>query len=287
MNLKTFYKIYYKHRFKKASLFLKVYLFFSIFIKYILNLFYIQKTINVDNLGLKNKFLYEKNLNFLFEYFNSDKGELYINQYAQPIKRRNKKIIAHGYAKTYESFFKSLKYENLKILEIGSFYGNASAALSFYFKNSLIYSADINPDMYKYKGLRLKNFFVDSSSRDSINKHILQKNFEFNIIIEDASHMLKDQIISLFMLFPKIKEGGIFVVEEIDFPEKREDMRIGQVKPDLKTILKRVQSKENFDSNYITNKEKDYFLKNVDSIEFFTGNINEIAIIKKKNIISE
>ena len=89
------------------------------------------------------------------------------------------------------------------------------------------------------------------------------------------------------MLFPKIKKGGIFVVEEIDFPEKREDMRIGQVKPDLKTILKRVQSKENFDSNYITNKEKDYFLKNVDSIEFFTGNINEIAIIKKKNIISE
>ena len=50
--------------------------------------------------------------------------------------------------------------------------------------------------------------------------------------------MLKDQIISLFMLFPKIKKGGIFIIEEIDFPEKREDMRIGQNFPDLKTILK-------------------------------------------------
>jgi len=286
MNLKTFYKIYYKHRFKKASLTLKVYLFFSIFIRYVLNSFYIQKTINVDDLSLKKKFLYEKNLNFLFEYFNSDKGELYINQYAQPIKRQNKKILAHGYAKTYENLFKSIKSENLKILEIGSFYGNASAALFFYFKNSLIYSADINPDMYKYKGSRLKNFFVDSSSRDSINEHILEKSFEFDIIIEDASHRLKDQIISLFMLFPKIKKGGIFIVEEIDFPEKREDMRIGQFMPDLKTILKKVQSKDDFESNYITNKEKDYFLKNVDSIEFLNGNINEIAIIKKKNIIS-
>ena len=285
MNLTTFYKIYYKHRFKKASLFLKLYLSFSVLVKYFINLFYIQKIIDIDNLSSKKKFLYEKNLNFLFEYFNSDKGELYINQYAQPIKRKNEKIIAHGYAKTYENLFKFIKNENLKILEIGSFYGNASAALFFYFKNSLIYSADINPDMYKYKGSRLKNFFVDSSSRDSINKHILKKNSEFDIIIEDASHRLKDQIISLFMLFPKIKKGGIFVVEEIDFPEKREDMRIGQVMPDLKTILKKIQSKENFDSNYITNKEKDYFLKNVESIEFFTGNINEIAIIKKKNII--
>ena len=285
MNINSFYKIYYKHRIIKANFFLKLYLFAILPFRYLLNIPFIPPKVNLDSHSLKNQNLFEKNLNFLFEYFNSDKGELYINQYAQPIKRKNEKIIAHGYAKTYENLFKFIKNENLKILEIGSFYGNASAALFFYFKNSLIYSADINPDMYKYKGSRLKNFFVDSSSRDSINKHILKKNSEFDIIIEDASHRLKDQIISLFMLFPKIKKGGIFVVEEIDFPEKREDMRIGQVMPDLKTILKKIQSKENFDSNYITNKEKDYFLKNVESIEFFTGNINEIAIIKKKNII--
>ncbi len=285
MNLKTFYKIYYKHRFKKASLILKIYLVFSVFIKYLINLFYIQKIVNLDNLGLKKNCLYEKNLNFLFEYFNSDKGEQHINQYAQPFKRKNDKIIAHGYAKIYENLFKPKKSDHLKILEIGSFYGNASAALFFYFKKSFIYSADINPDMYKYKGSRLKNFFADTSLRDSINKNILEKNIEFDIVIEDASHMLKDQIISLFMIFPKIKKGGIFIVEEIDFPEKREDMRINQAKPDLKTILKKVLSKEDFKSDYIQDKEKDYFIKNVDSIEFFTGNINEIAIVKKKNII--
>ena len=285
MNLKTFYKIYYRHRFKKATLILKIYLVFSVLIKYLINLFYIQKTVNVDILALKKNYLYEKNLNFLFEYFNSDKGEQYINQYAQPFKRKNDKIIAHGYAKIYENLFKSKKNLNLKILEIGSFYGNASAALFFYFKNSFIYSADINPDMYKYKGSRLKNFYADTSSRDSIKENILEKKIDFDIVIEDASHMLKDQIISLFMIFPKIKKGGIFVVEEIDFPEKREDMRIDQVKPDLKTILKKVLSKEDFKSDYIQDKEKDYFLKNVDSIEFFNGNINEIAIIKKKNII--
>ena len=136
--------------------------------------------------------------------------------------------------------------------------------------------------MYKYKGLRLNNFFVDSSSRESIIKNILNQSTEFNIIIEDASHMLKDQIISLFMLFPKIKKGGIFIIEEIDFPEKKEDMRAGQKMPDLKTILKKIQSNEDFNSEYINKSEKEYLISNVSSISFFKGNLNELAIVRKK-----
>ena len=94
--------------------------------------------------------------------------------------------------------------------------------------------------------------------------------------------MLKDQIISLFMLFPKIKKGGIFIIEEIDFPEKREDMRIGQNFPDLKTILKKIISKDDFYSDYITDNEKKYLLSNIESISFFKGNFNEIAVLRKK-----
>lgn len=282
MKLNTFYKIYYRHRFQKASFILKIYLSFSIVVKYLINLFYMQKTIDVDSFALKKNHFFKKDLNFLFEYFNSDKGESYINQYTQPYKRKNSKITAHGYAKFYEDLFKPIKDKPLKILELGSFYGNASAALFFYFRNSLIHSADINPDMYKYKGSRLKNFFVDSSSRESIIKNILNQDTEFNIIIEDASHMLKDQIISLFMLFPKIKKGGIFIIEEIDFPEKKEDMRIGQNMPDLKTILKKIQSNEDFDTEYINKNEKEYFISNVSSISFFKGNLNELVVIRKK-----
>ena len=49
--------------------------------------------------------------------------------------------------------------------------------------------------------------------------------------------MLKDQILSLFMLFPLLK-SEVFIVEELDFPETRDDMKINQTKPDLKQILK-------------------------------------------------
>ena len=77
MNLTTFYKIYYKHRFKKASFIFKIYLSFSVLVKYLINLFYMQKTVNVDNLGLKlnglpelqyvfGTFLIDKNMQFYF-----------------------------------------------------------------------------------------------------------------------------------------------------------------------------------------------------------------------------
>tara|TARA_B100000886_G_scaffold219981_1_gene152798 strand:+ start:349 stop:759 length:411 start_codon:yes stop_codon:yes gene_type:complete len=136
--------------------------------------------------------------------------------------------------------------------------------------------------MYVYRSERLKNFFADTSSKSSIENNILKKNIIFDLIIEDASHMLKDQIISLFTLFKNLKSGGFFIIEEIDFPEKREDMRINQELPDLKTILKKTLNKKNFESKYVNEEEKNYFLQNFDTIDFYDGNMSEIAIIKKK-----
>ncbi|MDA9995952.1 hypothetical protein N9E23_01255 [Candidatus Pelagibacter sp.] len=282
MNINTFYNLFYRHRFEKASLIRKMYLALILPFKYLYNYFHLDKKKNLDYFSIKNLFLFSKDLNFLFEYFNSDKGEKYINQYTHPSKRDNIRITAHGYSKFYEKVFFEFKDKKINVLEIGSFYGNASAAMFFYFKNAKIFGADINPDMFNYTSKRMTSFFVNSSSISSIQKNIIDKNIKYKIIIEDASHMLKDQIISLFYLFPILESGGYFIVEELDFPEKREDMRTGQEFPDLKKILKDVKEKKDFNSKYINQNLKDYFLNNFETIDVFKGNINEIAIIKKK-----
>ena len=69
---------------------------------------------------------------------------------------------------------------------------------------------------------------------------------------------------------------------KLDFPETREDMRINHQFPDLKTILLNILEKKDFKSPYIDEKTKKYFLDNIESIKIFRGNMNEIAIIKKK-----
>lgn len=283
MKIQTFYKIYYKHRITKANLLLKIYLLLVIPIKYFLNLPYIKKKVNLENYSQNNKFLFEKKLNFLFEFFESDKGEKFVNQYNQPMKRdTNLKIQGHNYAKFYDEYFFEKKDKKLNILEIGSFYGNAAAALYFYFKNAKIYSADIFPDLFSYTSDRIKNFYVDSSSEKSISQNILKKNKKFEIIIEDACHAYKDQIISLFMLFPILSSGGIFITEELDFPDTRADMNLNNEKPTLRDILLSIKSGENFENPLISKDQKDYFLKNFDKIFILKGNLNEIAIIKKK-----
>ena len=283
MKLRTFYRIYYRHRVKKASIILKIYLLIIIPLKYFISFFYLPQKKDLDIFSKNHAHLFNKDLNFLCEFFNSDKGEKFKNQYDKPSKDNKEKVVSHGYAKIYEKYFYRYKEKRLNIIELGSFYGNASAAFFFFFKNSQIYSADINPDMYIYRSKRLKNFFTDTSSRSSIENDIIKRNVKFDLIIEDASHMLKDQIISLFILFKILKPGGYFIIEEIDFPEKREDMRVNQEFPDLKTILKKINNKENFESKYIKQDEKSYFLNNVDFIKFYRGNINEFAIVKKKN----
>ena len=89
------------------------------------------KKVDLDLLKLTFPDLYKKNINFLFEYFNSDKGEFFVDQYLQPIKKNYKKIQAHGYSKFYEKFFFDKKEKNCNILELGSFYGNATASFFF------------------------------------------------------------------------------------------------------------------------------------------------------------
>ena len=282
MNIKTFYTIYYRHRIQKANLLLKIYILLILPIRYLLNIPFLPKKINLDEHSKSNIELFKKDLDYLFEYFNSDKGDYYINQYMQPIKKKNKRIDAHGYSKIYERYFEKIRNANLNVLELGSFYGNAAGAFFYYFKNSNIYSGDICPDLFRYKSQRLKNFYINTSSEISIKKDLIDNQRIFNVIIEDASHTLKDQIISLFMLFKILSPKGIFICEELDFPETRKDMNINNEYPDLKNILKAIKSNRDFNSKYIKEEDKKYFLDNFNTIEIFKGKINEVAVIQKK-----
>ena len=284
MKLRTFYKIYYKHRLEKANHILKFYILLIIPFKYLINLLYLPKIINLDEFDDRLGLNETKDLSKLFDFFNSDKGNKFENQYTHPSKRTSTKIKGHGYSNFYQKYFENLKLNNLNILEIGSYHGNASAALFFYFKNSKFFAADIYPDLFRYKSNRIKNFYVNSSDENSIQENIIDKfSNNFDIIIEDAGHSLKDQIISLFMLFKKLNSKGLFIIEELDFPDTRDDMNLNKEKPTLREILLNFKkNKTLLNSVYIKKNDGNNFLNDVAGIEIYKGNFNEIAIIKKK-----
>tara|TARA_B100000780_G_C20947933_1_gene378123 strand:+ start:459 stop:710 length:252 start_codon:yes stop_codon:yes gene_type:complete len=83
-------------------------------------------------------------------------------------------------------------------------------------------------------------------------------------------------------LFRKLKPKGIFVIEELDFPDLRNDMNIENEKPTLREILHLIKNKDDFNSIYISDDDKKYFIANFKEINIFKGKFNEIAFILKK-----
>ena len=282
MRMKTFFKIYYKHRIDKSNIFKKIYIIVLLPINYLLNLIFLEKRRNLDEEALQNRDLFQKSLSYLFENFNSDKGDKFFNQYQKPIKKEKNLIDGHQYNLFYEKFLNSKKYNVNTILELGTFKGNATASFFYFFPNAVIDTGDLYPDLLRYKSNRINNFKIDTSSKKEIHEKLISQKKNYELIIEDAGHYYKDQIISLFMLFPKLNKGGIFIIEELDFPDTRDDMNILKEKPTLKDILKLVNENKEFTSDHIDQSEKKYFLENFKSINIFKGRFNEIAFIEKK-----
>ena len=90
MNVRTFIR-FIMNTVKKSSIILKIYILIFFPINYLLNKFFLETKKDLDLFAKKNQNLFDKDLKFLFEYFNSDKGEKYINQYQKSIKFEKKK----------------------------------------------------------------------------------------------------------------------------------------------------------------------------------------------------
>lgn len=130
------------------------------------------------------------------------------------------KGIVHSYTHHYQDHFNRIKNNKLNILEIGvggyksPVRGGASLRMwKKFFRKSKINGIDI----YDKSGLeekRIKTFRgsqIDENFLESVIKDIGPP----DIIIDDGSHM-NDHIIKSFkILFPRLKAGGVYVIEDI------------------------------------------------------------------------
>lgn len=126
----------------------------------------------------------------------------------------DKASIHHNYLEFYEGFFRPLRDKTLTVLEIGVLNGASLKTWEEYFANSKIIGVDIKPKSKSYATDRVSIEIADQSNlQDLIN--ICVKYGPFDIVIEDGSHLCEHQITSLKTIFPFVKEGGIYIVEDL------------------------------------------------------------------------
>ena len=120
----------------------------------------------------------------------------------------------HGYLAFYERFFEKLRDRPIRILEIGVLQGASVKMWEKYFPAGTVIGADINPDVTRFETKRIKIEIVDQSNIQNLVDLAL-KHGPFDIIVEDGSHLWEHQITSLRTLFPFVKDGGFYIVEDL------------------------------------------------------------------------
>lgn len=134
-----------------------------------------------------------------------------------------------GYIKHYESRFEPIRSNVTKVLEIGVETGKSHRMWLEYFPNATVYGLDVFNEFdrsnYVTEFNRLQKtckdldrsviFKGDQENSESLNNFITLYGGDFDIIIDDGGHTMKQQQVSLKHLFKYVKSNGYYIIEDL------------------------------------------------------------------------
>jgi cephalosporin hydroxylase len=119
-----------------------------------------------------------------------------------------------SYLDIYNRYFSKIREEVKTFVEIGILNGSSLKMWRDYFPNATIYGVDIDPRCKAYESDRIKIFI--GSQNDVIFLNQLKEEIgEIDVLIDDGSHITNHQITSFNLLYPLIKKGGFYVIEDL------------------------------------------------------------------------
>ena len=130
----------------------------------------------------------------------------------------------HGYIELYEKLLAPYRNTKRAVLEIGIQYGDSLRMWREYFPNAEIIGIDslLGTGRFPLNGGTDKIEGVTLLKMDSTFPHQIFAKFQnemFDVVIDDGSHELKDQLVTVCSFWPKLGPGGLHVVEDITTPE--------------------------------------------------------------------
>lgn len=127
----------------------------------------------------------------------------------------DKSSIFHNYTAVYEEEFNHLRNKPLKFLEIGINKAYSVKMWEEYFPQGDLHFIDISSDLIEYYSERSKYHYLDQADPIALATFVQETGGDFDLIIDDGGHTMKQQITSFKALFPALKPGGIYVIEDL------------------------------------------------------------------------
>lgn len=119
------------------------------------------------------------------------------------------------YLPVYDRHFSRYVNRPLNVLEIGCLHGGSLQMWKRYFgPHANIVAIDINPDAKAHEEDQISVRIGDQSDERFLLK-LVEEFGPFDIVIDDGSHICEHQIKSFNILYPYVKDDGIYVVEDL------------------------------------------------------------------------
>lgn len=189
------------------------------------------KSINDYDIELKNLLCYNPDHNFRTNNeLNLGFDLEYLNDPNRPPIETDRGGWRYYY-KVYSKYLVPLKNQNLKMLEVGVEHGYGVLAWARYFQNFQIYGMEREYEFFKPSYDIINKKFSEYANRINIKKGNsrlqddwkLAFNYEqFDIIIDDGSHVPIAQSATLTNGLPYVKSGGYYFIEDVKHDSKKQ-----------------------------------------------------------------
>jgi hypothetical protein len=124
----------------------------------------------------------------------------------------DKEFVHHYVSNFYQSMFQPIQQDKIHLFEIGTCTGASLKMWKEFFVNGKVEGVD-NEDK------RIKEY-IDSEiiyhHVDAYEQQVVNSLPNFDIIIDDGPHTLGSQLAAINQYYSKLKDGGIFVIEDIE-----------------------------------------------------------------------
>jgi hypothetical protein len=119
----------------------------------------------------------------------------------------------HGYTRTYERHLAPLRQLPIVLLEIGIGGGASLRMWRDYFPQATVYGLDVE-DCRRLEACGIRTFQGSQSDEDVLER-LLHRTGPLDVVIDDGSHRWADQVAAFKKLYPHVKPGGLYAIEDL------------------------------------------------------------------------
>ena len=121
----------------------------------------------------------------------------------------------HHYIPLYDRYFSPFRGKKIRFLEIGVSLGGSLQMWRKYFgEDAIIYGIDLNPACAELNGIA-GQVRIGSQADSAFLASVVEEMGGVDIVLDDGSHHMEHLPLTLEALFPKVSEGGLYLIEDL------------------------------------------------------------------------